>query len=403
MLALLAVIGPGIVAASAGNDAGGISTYSVAGASYGYVTLWAMLAMTPSFAIVQEMAGRMGAVTGKGFSALIRERFGVRLTLVAMLLLLASTASTTVAEFAGIAAALELFGISRFVAVPAAAAMVWLLVVRGSYRNVEKVLLGLSLVFVSYIAAMVLAKPDWGAVATGFVVPHIELNPVFLGLVIGMTGTTIAPWMQFLVQSNIVDKGTTASEWRLARWDVIVGAVVANIIACAIIITTGTVLHPAGVSITSASEAASALQPLVGHYAELLFAVGLLAASVLSAAVLPLTAAYAICEAFGWEAGLDRSWDEAPAFNGIYTFVIGLGAAVILLPGLNLIGIMLVSQVVNGVLLPFLMIFMLYIVNDRRVMGRYTNGPVHNIFSWLTVAVVIALTLAVLVMTALGW
>jgi Mn2+/Fe2+ NRAMP family transporter len=209
--------------------------------------------------------------------------------------------------------------------------------------------------------------------------------------------------MQFLVQSNIVDKGTTASEWRLARWDVIVGAVVANIIACAIIITTGTVLHPAGVSITSASEAASALQPLVGHYAELLFAVGLLAASVLSAAVLPLTAAYAICEAFGWEAGLDRSWDEAPAFNGIYTFVIGLGAAVILLPGLNLIGIMLVSQVVNGVLLPFLMIFMLYIVNDRRVMGRYTNGPVHNIFSWLTVAVVIALTLAVLVMTALGW
>ncbi len=403
LIALLGVIGPGIVAASAGNDAGGISTYSVAGAKYGYMTLWAMLAMTPSFAMVQEMAGRMGAVTGKGFSALIRERFGVRLTFLAMLLLLASTASTTVAEFAGIAAALELFNISRFVAVPAAAAMVWLLVVRGSYRNVEKVLLGLSLVFVAYIASALMAQPDWGQVAQGFVVPHVEFDPVFLALIIGMTGTTIAPWMQFLVQSNIVDKGTSAGEWKLARWDVIIGAVVANVIACAIIITTAAVLHPAGVEITSAAQAAAALEPLVGGYAQTLFAVGLLAASTLSAAVLPLTAAYAICEAFGWEAGLDRSWSEAPIFNGIYTFVIVVGASVILLPGLNLIAIMLVSQVVNGVLLPFLMLFMIKIVNDRRIMGRHTNGPLYNFFSWTTVLIVIGLTVAVLAMTALGW
>ncbi len=402
VLALLGVIGPGIVAASAGNDAGGISTYSVAGASYGYLTLWAMLAMTPSFAMVQEMAGRMGAVTGKGLSALIREKFGVRLTFVAMLLLLASTASTTVAEFAGIAAALELFGITRFVAVPAAAAMVWLLVVRGSYRNVEKVLLALSLVFVAYIASALLAQPDWGQVARGFVVPHVELDPVFLALIIGMTGTTIAPWMQFLVQSNIVDKGTSAGEWKLARWDVIIGAVVANVIACAIIITTATVLYPAGIQVTSAAQAAAALEPLAGVYAQMLFAVGLLAASTLSAAVLPLTAAYAICEAFGWEAGLDRSWGEAPIFNGIYTFVIIVGAAVILLPGLNLIVIMLVSQVVNGVLLPFLMLFMIKIVNDRRIMGRHTNGPIYNFFSWATVLIVISLTVAVLAMTVLG-
>ncbi len=402
-LIMLGIIGPGVLAAMAGNDAGGISTYSVAGASYGYMTLWAMLAMTPSFVMVQEMAGRMGAVTGKGFSALIRERFGVRLTLLAMVLLLTSAASTTVAEFAGVAAALELFGVSRFVAVPIAAATVWLLVTRGSYRSVEKVLLAFSFVFVSYIAAAYLARPDWGEVARAFVVPHIEMNPAYLALIVGMTGTTIAPWMQFLVQSNIVDKGTSASEWKLARWDVIVGAITANIVACAIIITTAAVLHPAGVTISSAAQAAAALEPLMGDSAQTLFAVGLLAASVLSAAVLPLTAAYAICEAFGWEAGLDRSWSEAPAFNGIYTFIIVTGAAVILLPSLNLIAIMLISQVVNGVLLPFLMLFMIKVVNDRDVMGSYVNGRTYNIFSWATVVIVIALTAAVLFMTVTGW
>lgn len=398
----LAVMGPGIIASSAGNDSGGISTYSVAGARYGYAMLWMMLAMTPSYVIVQEMAGRMGAVTGKGFSALIRERFGVRPTLLAMLMLLASNAATTVAEFAGIAAALELFGVSRYVSVPVAAVVVWLLVVRGSYRNVEKVLLALSAVFVSYIIAAFMAQPPWAQVARSFVVPTVIPTQAFIALAIGLTGTTIAPWMQFLVQSNIVEKGTTIKEWALARWDVIAGAISANVVACFIIITTGTVLFPRHIAVESAKEAAQALAPLAGNYATVLFALGLLSASVLSAAVLPLTASYAICEAFGWEAGLDRNWSEAPAFNGLYTFVIFLAAAVIMIPNVSLITIMLVSQVVNGMMLPFLLIFMMRIINDRRVMGAHVNGRVFNVVAWATIVVVIGLTVVLVGMSLLG-
>jgi Mn2+/Fe2+ NRAMP family transporter len=374
----------------------------VAGAKYGYTMLWMMLATTPSFMIVQEMAGRMGAVTGKGFSALIRGRFGVRLTFGAMLMLLLSTAATTVAEFAGIAAAMEIFGVPRWVSVPIAAFVVWLLVVRGSYRRVEKVLLALSSVFIAYVIAAFLAGPDWLEVGRSFVVPQVVPDRAFIALAIGLTGTTIAPWMQFLLQSNIVDKGTTAKEWSLARWDTIIGAFVANLIACFIIITTATVLHPQGIAITGAGDAARALAPLAGPYAELLFSIGLLSASMLAAAVLPLTSAYAVCEAFGWESGLDRSWAEAPLFNGLYTFVIVAAAAVVLLPGLDLIGIMLVSQVVNGVLLPFLLIFMMVIVNDRTVMGRHANSTLNNALAWTTIVVGIALTAALLFMTLLG-
>lgn len=402
LLSFLAVIGPGIIAASAGNDSGGISTYSVAGARYGYAMLWMMLAMTPSFVIVQEMAGRMGAVTGKGFAALIREKYGVRPTLLAMILLLASNAATTVAEFAGIAAALELFGVTKYVSVPVAAVVVWLLVVRGSYRNVEKVLLLLSAVFVSYIVATFMAHPDWGTVARAMVTPQIVPTQAFIALAIGLTGTTIAPWMQFLVQSNIVEKGTTIKKWALAKWDVIIGAISANVVAIFIIITTGTVLFPRHIAVTSAKEAALALAPLAGHYATLLFALGLLSASVLSAAVLPLTASYAICEAFGWEAGVDRSWSEAPAFNALYTFVIFLAAAIILLPAVNLISVMLVSQVVNGMMLPFLLIFMIRIINDRRIMGDHVNGRVLNVVAWATIVVVISLTVLLLGMSFLG-
>jgi Mn2+/Fe2+ NRAMP family transporter len=319
-----------------------------------------------------------------------------------MLLLLTSNAATTVAEFAGIAAAMELFGVSRLISVPIAALAVWMLVTRGSYRNVEKVLLALSSVFVAYVLAAFLARPDWGEVARSFVTPRVVPTQAFIALAIGLTGTTIAPWMQFLVQSNIVDKGTTIKEWGLARWDVIVGALSANLVACFIIITTGTVLHPAGITIQDAGEAARALAPLAGSYAELLFAVGLLSASVLSAAVLPLTASYAVCEAFGWEAGLDRTWNEAPAFNSLYTFVIFAAAAVILIPRLDLIAIMLVSQVVNGMMLPFLLIFMMVIINDPRIMGRYVNSPLNNVLGWTTIVVVITLTAALMTMTALG-
>ena len=399
---LLAVMGPGIIAASAGNDSGGISTYSQAGAKYGYQMLWMMFLMTFSLVIVQEMAGRMGAVTGKGFAALIRERFGVRPTFFAMLALLASNAATSVAEFAGIAAAMELFGVSRYVAVPVAAVVVWLLVVRGSFRNVEKVLLALSLVFVAYIITAFAAKPDWLVVGRSLVTPSFQMNPAFFSLAVALTGTTIAPWMQFFVQSNIVDKGTSIKEWALAKWDVIAGAVAANFVAIFIIVTTGTVLHPKGIVITLASDAAIALTPLVGHYATILFAIGLLSASFLAACVLPLTAGYSICEAFGWEAGVDRKFSEAPAFIGIYTFVIFVGAAIILIPGANLIAVMILSQVINGMMLPFLLIFMMIIINDRRIMGDHVNGRIFNVIAWITIVSAIALTGALLVMTALG-
>ena len=402
VLPLLAALGPGIIAASAGNDAGGIATYSAAGASYGYATLWMIFLMTFSLVIVQEMAARMGAVTGKGFAALIRERFGIRPTLFAMLCLLASNAATSVAEFAGIAAALQLFGISKYVSVPIAAVLVWLLVVRGSYKNVEKVLLALSSVFLAYVIAAFMAKPDWGAVLKATVVPQFIPTPAFVLIVIATIGTTIAPWMQFFVQSNMVDKGATVKDLLYQRVDVIGGAVAANIVAWFIIVTTATVLYPRGIRADSAERAAQALAPVAGHYASALFAIGLFGASLLAAFVLPLTASYAICEAFGFERGIDRTWAEAPVFNGVYTFVIFFGALFVLVPSAPLVTIMVLSQAVNGVLLPFLLIFMMIIINDRRVMGRYVNGRIYNALGWSTVVVVIGLTVALLGMQALG-
>ena len=401
-LPLLAALGPGIIAASAGNDAGGIATYSAAGASYGYATLWMILVMTFSLVVIQEMAARMGAVTGKGFAALIRERFGIRPTLFAMFCLLASNAATSVAEFAGIAAALELFGVSKYISVPIAAVVVWLLVVRGSYRNVEKMLLVLSAVFLSYVVAAFMAKPDWAVVLKATVVPTFIATPAFVLLVIATIGTTIAPWMQFFVQSNIVDKGVTVKDLRYQRVDVIAGSVAANVVAWFIIVTTGAVLYPQGIAASSADAAAQALAPIAGQYASSLFAIGLFGASLLAAFVLPLTASYAVCEAFGFERGIDRSWKEAPVFNGIFTFVIFFGAILVLIPSAPLISIMVLSQAVNGILLPFLLIFMMVIINDRRIMGRHVNGRTYNAIGWTTVVVVISLTVALLVMTALG-
>ena len=402
LVPLLAALGPGIIAASAGNDAGGIATYSQAGAGYGYSTLWMILVMTFSLVIVQEMAARMGAVTGKGFAALIRERFGIRPTIFAMACLLASNAATSVAEFAGIAAALELFGISKFIAVPIAAAVVWLFVVRGSYRNVEKLLLLLSSVFLAYVVAAFLAKPDWGVVLKATVVPTFIPSAAFILIVIATIGTTIAPWMQFFVQSNIVDKGVTEKDLGYQRIDVIAGVISANVVAWFIIVTTGTVLHPRAIPAASAGQAALALAPVAGEYATVLFAAGLFGASLLAAFVLPLTAAYAVTEAFGFERGIDRTWSEAPVFVGIYTFVIVFGAVLVLIPSAPLITIMVMSQAVNGVLLPFLLIFMMIIVNDARIMGRYTNGRAYNVIGWTTVTVVIGLTVALLGFMAMG-
>lgn len=401
MWLLFAAMGPGVIAASAGNDAGGVSTYSVGGANYGYKTLWMIFIMTFSLIVVQEMAARMGAVTGKGFAALIREKFGVRLTIFAMAALLLSNAATSVAEFAGIAASFELFGISKYISVPVIALVVWLLITRGSFKRVEKIFLLLSAVFIAYIIAAFLAKPDWGAVLQATVVPQFEWNTDFILIVVATVGTTVAPWMQFFVQSNIVDKGVSVKDLFYQRVDVIAGAISANIVAWFIIVTTGAVLFTHNIKIDSAEHAALALAPVAGKYASILFAVGLGGASILAACVLPLTVAYAITEAFGWERGIDHSFSEAPAFNIIFTFVIVFGAGFILIPNAPLITIMVMSQAVNGVLLPILLIFQIKIINDKRIMGKFTNGRVTNALAWTTALVVIGLTAVLLVSSIL--
>jgi Mn2+/Fe2+ NRAMP family transporter len=394
LFAALALVGPGIITAMAGNDAGGVTTYSVAGAEFGYETLWMIFVMVFALAVVQEMAVRMGCVTGKGLSSLIRERFGVRPTLIAMLALLVSNTATSVAEFAGIAAALELFGITKYVSVPVAAVAVWLLVVRGDFRKVEKVLLTLAAVFLLYPVAAIMAKPDWGEVLRATVIPQFRPTVPFIALVIAAIGTTIAPWMQFFAQSNVVDKGLGVKDLKAQRVDTIAGVIAASLVAWFIIITTGTVLYPEGISISSAEQAAAALAPVAGEYATVLFAIGLFGASLLAASILPLTAAYAITEAFGWERGIDRTWAEAPAFNTIYTFVIFFGAVVVLIPNAPLIQVMVLSQTLGGILLPFMLIFMVRLINDRRIMGKYVNTRTQNLLAWGTIVTVITLTIA---------
>ena len=402
MLLVLAAMGPGIVTAMAGNDAGGISTYSTAGAQFGFGTLWVIPIMCVLLAVVETTAGRMGAVTGKGFAALIRERFGIRLTALAMLALLIGNVATTFSEFAGIASGMEMFGVSKYVSVPVAALAVWLLVVGGSYKRVQGVFLALSFVFVTYIIAAFLADPDWGQAIEHTVVPQVDGDPAFIALVIAMIGTTIAPWMMFFTQSNVVEKGLTPKDLPLQRVDAVSGTIAACLVAWFIIVTTGAVLHPQGIAIDSAADAARALAPFAGQYAEALFAIGLVAASFLAACVLPLTTAFVICEAFGWEAGVSFKWKEAPTFKGIFTFVIAFSAAVVLIPGINLLSVMLTAQFVNGIILPVLLAFMAIIAADKRVMGAYRSRVVSRVLVWATVAVVAVLTVALLAMQVLG-
>jgi len=401
-LLLLAAMGPGIVAAMAGNDAGGISTYSAAGARFGYGTLWMIPIMMVLLIIVQESCARMGAVTGKGLSSLIRENFGIRLTALAMLALVAANTATTLSEFAGVAAGMELFGVSKYLSVPVAALAVWALVIGGSNRSVQKVFLAISCVFATYVVAAFLSKPDWVDVAAGTFIPHFEGNVGFIGLVIATIGTTIAPWMLFFTQNNVVDKGVKVDDMVYERVDIATGAIVACLVAGFIIITTGTVLYPQGIDIDSAAGAAQALAPIAGRYAQALFGVGLVAASLMAACVLPLTTSSAVCEAFGWERSLDCSWKEAGIFKTLFTAIIVFSAAMVLLPDVNLMNIMLFAQMVNGALLPVLLIFILLLVNDRHLMGRFTNGRIYNILSWVMVVVVSVLTVVLLVMQVLG-
>lgn len=399
---LFAAMGPGIITAMAGNDAGGISTYSTVGAKFGFATLWVIPIMCVLLIVVEITASRMGAVTGKGFAALIRERFGIRLTALAMLALLVGNVATTFSEFAGIASGMEMFGVSKYLSVPVAAVTVWLLVIGGSYKSVQKVFLALSCVFVTYAVAAFMAEPSWENALTSTVVPQVVNDQSFVSLVIAMIGTTIAPWMMFFTQSNVVEKGTMAKDLFSTKVDAVSGTIAACLVAWFIIVTTATVLFPQGVEIESAADAARALAPFAGQYAEALFAIGLIAASFLAACVLPLTTSFVICEAFGWEAGVSFKWKEAPLFKSIFTFVIAFSAVIVLVPNINLLGIMLTAQFVNGIILPVLLVFMAIISADKRIMGTFRSRPVSRALIWLTVAIVTVLTVALLAMQILG-
>jgi Mn2+/Fe2+ NRAMP family transporter len=388
-----------MITANAGNDAGGIATFASVGAEFGYSLLWILIPIAISLGIVQEMCARMGAVTGKGLADLIRERFGVRWTALIMLSLLIANAGVTVSEFVGIAAAAELFNVSRFIAVPVAAVLVWWLVAKGSYQKVEKVFLLMSLVFLGYIVSAFLSQPDWSAVAVGLVRPSLRLEHTFIFTLVAVVGTTISPYMQVYVQSSVVDKGVRADNYRETKTDVWVGTVFAILIVFFIVVSTAATLHKAGIPITSAADAAQALRPLAGRYAETLFGLGLFGASMLAAGVLPLATAYSISEALGFEKGVSRSFREAPIFLGTFTFLVAVGAAIAVIPNLPLIRVLLVTQVINGLLLPIVLFAVLKLVNNRELMGAHVNGPIYNVAAWLTAIVVTLLSLLYMLMT----
>jgi NRAMP (natural resistance-associated macrophage protein)-like metal ion transporter len=399
LLTYMAIIGPGVITAAAGNDAGGIATFASVGADYGYRLLWVLLPLTIALGIVQEMCARMGAVTGKGLSDLIREKFGVRWTAFVMLALLVANGGVTVSEFVGIAAALELLGITRYISVPIAAAAIWWLVVRGTYQRVERVFLAMSLVFLAYVVAAFLAHPPWATVAVAIVRPHFELTPVFLFTFVAVIGTTISPYMQVFIQSSVVEKGVRVENYRFTRIDVWVGTVFAILIVFFIVVSTAATLNAHGRGIDSAAEAAAGLRPLAGPYAEMLFAIGLFGASMLAAGVLPLATAYSISEAFGFEKGVSSSFREAPIFLGVFTFLVVLGATVAMMPGLSLIHVLIVTQVINGILLPVILVAILKLVNNRELMGAHVNGPVYNVAAWLTTIAVSVLSLLLVLST----
>jgi Mn2+/Fe2+ NRAMP family transporter len=394
---VLAVIGPGFITANVDNDAGGIFTYSQAGAQFGYTLLWTMIPITIALIVVQEMTARLGAVTGKGLSDLIREEFGFRLTFIVMVTLIITNFGNIVTEFAGIASSLELFGLKKYFVVPLCAFVVWVMVVRGTYSSIEKIFLAASAFYVCYIVAGVLAHPDWKAAAFATVTrPEAAgiRNYSYLYMVIGLVGTTIAPWMQFYLQASIVEKGVTTKQYRASRWDVILGCVFTDVVAWFIIVACAATLYAnRHHDIATAADAAQALRPLAGDYAYLLFAAGLFNASIFAASILPISTAYAVCEGLGFESGLDKKFHEAPVFYWLYTVLIVLGALVVLIPRLPLVYVSVLSQVVNGIVLPFVLIFMLLLTNDRELMGEYVNGRGFNLVAWTTVVVVIGMSM----------
>lgn len=390
----LAIMGPGIVTQNVDNDAGGITTYSLAGAGFGYALLWTLIPITIALYVVQEMASRLGAVTGHGLADLIRERYGVQWTTLVMVALLLADFGNTMAEFSGLAAGGEIFGISKYVLVPLGALAVWVLVVKGTFRSVERIFLIASAFYISYIISGMLAHPDWGQVLRASVTPSFSLKAGYLVMLVGVVGTTIAPWMQFYLQSAVVEKGITVKEYGYTRTDVLVGSIMTDVVAWFIIVACGATIFVHHLHIEAAKDAALALRPLAGEYAAALFGFGLINASLFSASVLPLATAHYVCEALGFEAGVDRTIRQAPVFYGLYIALIVGACIVVLLPRAPLLQILFLSQVANGILLPFILVFMLLLINNKRLMGAYANSRVFNVIAWVTVAVMIVLTLA---------
>jgi Mn2+/Fe2+ NRAMP family transporter len=393
LAAFFAVMGPGFITANVDNDPGGILTYSQAGAKFGYSLLWTLIPTTIALIVVQEMAARMGAVTGKGLSDLIREEFGLRITFFTMMVLGLADLGNIAAEFAGIASGMGIFGISKYLTVPVGAAVVWFVIVRGSYKPVERIFILLSLIYFTYPVSAFLARPNWPEALRRTVIPEWNSDPAYIVMIVGLIGTTVTPWMQFYLQASIVEKGITVKHFSLSRLDVIVGCIVTDVIAFFIVVACAATLFQSGNrNINDAAEAALALKPFAGRFATLLFGIGLVNASMLSAAILPLATAYNVCEGLGFESGVDRQFKEAPIFYGLYTFLIVVGSGAVLIPGLPLLKLILLSQVANGVLIPFVLVFMLILVNKRGLMGDWKNGVWANAIAGATSVVMICLT-----------
>ncbi len=398
----LAILGPGIITGSVDNDAGGITTYSVAGAVYGYNLIWTLIPSFILLIIIQEMNARMGIVTGKGLADLIRENAGVKVTFVIFLGLLIADIGNTTTEFAGVAGSMEVFGISKYISVPIVGLVIWLLVVKGNYKIAERIFLLFSVSLLMYVVSALVGKPHWGEIGHAVIHPQLEINAQSLAMIIGIIGTTIAPWMQFYMQSSVIEKGLKMKEYKYSLIDIIVGCVATVTVAFFIIVACASTLHQKGIQINEAKDAALALKPFAGAIASQVFAFGLFIASVFSATILPLATAFYVCEAFGFEAGIDKKWDEAKEFYFLYTGILILAGAIILIPGAPLIFISLWSQVLNGMLLPVVLVCMILLVNNKKIMGEYVNKPLNNLIGWSAVVILIVLTFVMLLMPLIG-
>ena len=397
-LIFLAILGPGIITGSVDNDAGGITTYSIAGAVYGYNLLWTLIPSFILLIIIQEMNARMGIVTGKGLADLIREHSGVKLTFLIFSGLFITNIGNTTTEFAGVAGSMEVFGVSKYISVPIVGFIVWVLVVKGSYKFAERIFLIFSFSLLTYIVSALMGHPDWGTIGKAIVHPEAKINTTYIAVVIGIVGTTIAPWMQFYMQSSVIEKGLKIRKYKYTLIDIVVGCIATVVVAFFIIVACGSTLHPKGIQINEAKDAALALKPLAGNFAGAIFSFGLFIASIFSATILPLATAFFVCEAFGFEAGIDKKWDEAPEFYIIYTSILIISIIIILIPNAPLISISLWSQVLNGLMLPVVLISMIVLINKPSIMGKYVNKTINNIICWTSVIILVILSLALIVM-----